>query len=97
MGLSGTGRSQEPGSGEVSDLGWGEGPELAVIVWAGCSQDGIVLLAGKGFLAGFTVSVPRQWMSPAGMGRAKVGELFLSPPPVLPSYFQKQAVLRQRK
>lgn len=29
MGLSGTGRSREPGSGEVSDLGGDEGPELA--------------------------------------------------------------------
>lgn len=29
MGLSGTGRSREPGSGEVSDLGGDEGLELA--------------------------------------------------------------------
>lgn len=83
MGLSGTGRSREPGSGEVSDLGRDEGLELTVSVRAGCFGRGGHATGGEGFLAGFTSSVSRRQASPEGLGRAKVGSRF--PHLLLPS------------
>lgn len=55
---------------------------MSRVLW----RQGDTVLAGRGFLAGFTVSVPKHRVSPSGLGRVKVGEL-LSPtsscPPIL--------------
>lgn len=83
MGLSGTGRSREPGSGEVSDPGVMRGRSSRGACERGASEARDALPAAKGFLAGFTVSVPQAQASPAGLGRAKMGSCF--PHLLLPS------------
>lgn len=59
MGLSGTGRSREPGAKEVSaggNEGLGEGAEH--VVGRSGSRGGGVLWVGKAFLAGFWLDSP---------------------------------------
>lgn len=83
MGLSGTGRSREPGSGEVSDPGEMGGRSSRGACERGASEARGALPAATGFVAAFTVSLPRAQASPAGLGRAKVGGCF--PHLLLPS------------
>lgn len=59
MGLSGTGRSREPGSGEVSDPGGEEGPRLPGRSSRGAPEPRDALLGlPRAFLAAFTLSLP---------------------------------------
>lgn len=97
MGLSGTGRSREPGSGEVSDLGRDEGPELTVSVRAGCFGGGGRAAGGEGVSGWFHLLCAKAAGVSGGAGEGEGGELLPPPPPALPSCFQKQAVPRQRK
>lgn len=83
MGLSGTGRSREPGSGEVSDSGQMGGRSSRGACERGASEARDALPAADGFQAGLTVSLPQAQASPAGLGRAKVGSCF--PHLLLPS------------